>query len=52
MLEIAGGILVALFVLALLLFGFGYLADGKKDEQGCGIALLLIAGIILWTIFT
>lgn len=52
MLDAAGGILIALLVLGLLLFGIGYIADGKeRGDTGCGLSLLVIAGLILFAIF-
>jgi hypothetical protein len=51
MLEIAGGILIALAILAAIVFGFGLLDAG---EGGCGCILLLGAiaaiGFIAWRV--
>jgi hypothetical protein len=48
MLAIAGGILLALFVLGLILGGFSMIGEG---QQGCGCIILIAAAVILGMIF-
>lgn len=50
MIDVAGGILIVLFVIMLFFLGLAFLA-AEDGNAGCGLFLLFIVAVILWNIF-